>query len=104
MACNAVPFQKGFRDPAFDRQYGIEEQYRALVIALRWPDRSSAQPVVVGSRGSGSSEAERRDGGAENTGAASKEIKGLIGAAWFRSNAHVRYREEQTYDRPASYY
>jgi transposase-like protein len=38
MARNVVQFQKGLSEPAFDRQYGIEEQCRAVVIALRWPD------------------------------------------------------------------
>ena len=38
MARNAVQFQKGLSEPAFDRQYGTEEQCRAVVIALRWPD------------------------------------------------------------------
>ena len=38
MARNAVQFQKGLSEPAFDRQYGMEEQCRAMVIAARWPD------------------------------------------------------------------
>jgi ribosomal protein L37AE/L43A len=38
MARNVVQFQKGLSEPAFDRQYGTEEQCRAVVIALRWPD------------------------------------------------------------------
>jgi len=38
MARNAVQFQKGLSEPAFDRQYGTEEQCRAVVIAARWPD------------------------------------------------------------------
>ena len=38
MARNAVQFQKGLSEPAFDRQYGSEEQCRAVVIAARWPD------------------------------------------------------------------
>ncbi len=80
MARNAVQIQKEFRDPAFNRQYGTEKQYRALVVALCWPDRSSAQPVVVGSRESGSSEAARRAGDPKNTGAASTKIKGLLRA------------------------
>jgi hypothetical protein len=38
MARNVVPFQKGLSGPAFERQYGGEEQCRAVVIASRWPD------------------------------------------------------------------
>jgi len=38
MARNVVQFQKGLSEPAFDRQYGSEEQCRAVVVALRWPD------------------------------------------------------------------
>ncbi len=38
MARNVVQFQKGLSEPAFDRQYGTEEQCRAVVIGLRWPD------------------------------------------------------------------
>ena len=38
MARNAVQFQKGLGGPAFDRQYGTEEQCRAVVVAARWPD------------------------------------------------------------------
>ena len=37
MARNAVQLQKGLSEPAFDRQYGSEEQCRAVVIAARWP-------------------------------------------------------------------
>ena len=37
MARNAVQFQKGPSEPAFERQYGTEEQCRAVVIASRWP-------------------------------------------------------------------
>ncbi len=40
MASNAVQFQKGFSEPAFDRQYGTKEQCRAVAIALCWPGRS----------------------------------------------------------------
>jgi len=38
MARNVVQFQKGLSQPAFDRQYGTEEQCRTVVIALWWPD------------------------------------------------------------------
>ena len=38
MARNAVQFQKGLSEPAFEQQYGTEEQCRAVVIASRWPD------------------------------------------------------------------
>src|SRR5580698_2403499 len=37
MARNVVQFQKGLSEPAFERQYGTEEQCRAIVIASRWP-------------------------------------------------------------------
>src|SRR5271169_1506253 len=38
MARNMVQFQKGLSEPAFEQQYGTEEQCRAIVIELRWPD------------------------------------------------------------------
>src|SRR5690242_16222817 len=38
MARNAVQFQKGLSEPAFEQQYGTEEQCRAVVIASRWPN------------------------------------------------------------------
>ena len=34
MARNVVQFQKGLSEPAFEQQYGTEEQCRAIVIAL----------------------------------------------------------------------
>ena len=37
MARNAVQFQKGFSETAFDRQHGTEKQCRAVVIAARRP-------------------------------------------------------------------
>ena len=37
MARNVVQFQKGLNEPAFEQQYGTEEQCRAIVIASRWP-------------------------------------------------------------------
>ena len=37
MARNVVQFQKGLSEPAFEQQYGSEEQCRAIVIASRWP-------------------------------------------------------------------
>jgi len=49
MARNVVQFQKGLSEPAFDRQYGTEEQCRAVVIALRWPDGFCCPPAAVGS-------------------------------------------------------
>ena len=38
MARNTVQFQKGLSEPAFEQQYGTEEQCRAAVVASRWPD------------------------------------------------------------------
>src|SRR3954453_19554196 len=38
MARNMVQFQKGLSEPAFERQFGTEEQCRAAVVASRWPD------------------------------------------------------------------
>ena len=38
MARNAVQLQKGLSEPEFERQYGTEEQCRAVVIASRWPE------------------------------------------------------------------
>ena len=38
MARNAVQFQRGLSEPAFEQQYGTEEQCRAVVIASRWPN------------------------------------------------------------------
>ena len=37
MARNVVQFQKGLSEPAFEQQYGTEEQCLAIVIASRWP-------------------------------------------------------------------
>jgi Transposase zinc-ribbon domain len=37
VARNVVQFQKGLSEPAFEQQYGTEEQCRAIVIASRWP-------------------------------------------------------------------
>jgi hypothetical protein len=37
MARNVVQFQKGLSEPAFEQQYGTEEQCRAIVISSRWP-------------------------------------------------------------------
>lgn len=38
MARNAVQFQKGLSEPEFDRLYGAEDQCRAIVVGLRWPN------------------------------------------------------------------
>ena len=38
MARNAVQFQKGLSEPAFEQRYGTEEQCRAVVVAARWPN------------------------------------------------------------------
>src|SRR5260370_11081373 len=38
MARNMMQFQKGLSEPAFERQYGTEDQCRAIVVASRWPD------------------------------------------------------------------
>ena len=38
MARNKVQFQKGLSEPAFELQYGTEEQCRAVVVASRWPN------------------------------------------------------------------
>ena len=38
MARNAVQFQRRRSEAAFERQYGTEEQCRAVVVASRWPD------------------------------------------------------------------
>jgi len=38
MARNVVQFQKGLSEPAFEQQYGSEEQCRAVVVASRWPN------------------------------------------------------------------
>ena len=37
MARNVVQFQKGLSEPAFEQEYGSEEQCRAIVVAARWP-------------------------------------------------------------------
>src|SRR6202041_624582 len=47
MARNVVQFQKGLSEPAFEQQYGSEEQCRAVVIASRWP-RGFECPVCGG--------------------------------------------------------
>jgi hypothetical protein len=38
MARNAVQLQRGLSEAAFERDYGSEEQCRAVVVAARWPD------------------------------------------------------------------
>jgi transposase-like protein len=38
MSKNKIQFQKGLSLPAFLEQYGTEEQCRAAVFNLRWPD------------------------------------------------------------------
>ncbi len=47
MARNAVQFQKGLSEAEFDGLYGTEEQCRAVVIKLRWPNGFSC-PVCGG--------------------------------------------------------
>src|SRR6516225_11264004 len=47
MARNVVQFQKGLSEPAFEQQYGTEEQCQAIVVAARWP-RGFACPVCGG--------------------------------------------------------
>ena len=49
MARNVVQFQKGLSEPAFEQQYGTEEQCRAIVIASRWP-RGFECPACGGER------------------------------------------------------
>jgi transposase-like protein len=49
MARNKVQFQKGLSEPAFEEQYGTEEQCRAVVIALRWP-KGFVCPICSGGR------------------------------------------------------
>ena len=49
MARNVVQFQKGLSEPAFEQQYGSEEQCRAIVIASRWP-RGFECPACGGRR------------------------------------------------------
>ena len=57
MAENRVQFQKGLSEPEFDRLYGTEEQCRAVVIAMRWPNGfvcpecGSKRHSVIKSRG-----------------------------------------------------
>ena len=38
MSRNMVQFQKGLSDARFDEMYGSEEQCRAALVQLRWPD------------------------------------------------------------------
>ena len=38
MARNAVQLQKELSEPAFEQQYGTEEQCQAVVVAVRWSD------------------------------------------------------------------
>src|SRR5215475_14412085 len=47
MARNVVQFQKGLSEPAFEQQYGTEEQCQAIVVAARWP-RGFECPVCGG--------------------------------------------------------
>jgi hypothetical protein len=47
MSRNGVQFQKGLSEAEFDGRYGTEEQCRAVVIKLRWPNGFSC-PVCGG--------------------------------------------------------
>ena len=47
MARNVVQFQKGLSEPAFEQQYGTEEQCQAIVVEARWP-RGFECPVCGG--------------------------------------------------------
>ena len=38
MACNQVQFQRGLSTVEFQRLYGTEEQCRAALVRMRWPD------------------------------------------------------------------
>jgi len=49
MARNAVQFQKGLSEPAFEQLYGTEEQCRAIVTASRWPMVLNARFAEPGS-------------------------------------------------------
>jgi hypothetical protein len=40
-------FQEGLSEPAFEQQYGTEEQCQAIVVAARWP-RGFECPVCGG--------------------------------------------------------
>ena len=93
MARNAVQFQKGLSEPAFERQHGAEEQCRAVVIASRWPDGSvcpecgGRQHGMVKTRGLFQCSACRRQ---------TSPIAGTIFAAtelplrtWFRALYHM---------------
>ncbi len=47
MARNVVQFQKGLSEPAFEQQYGTEEQCRAIVVAARWPHGFECRHAVA---------------------------------------------------------
>ena len=47
IARNVVQFQKGLSEPAFEQEYGSEEQCQAIVVAARWP-RGFECPVCGG--------------------------------------------------------
>ena len=93
MARNAVQLQKGLSEAEFDRLYGTEEQCRAVVIKLRWPEGFSC-PVcggtshsVIKTRGSFQCTTCRRQ---------TSPIAGTIFAAtklplrtWFRAMYHL---------------
>lgn len=38
MACNAIQFQKGLSEVAFQENYGTKAQCEAVLEAMRWPE------------------------------------------------------------------
>ena len=48
MARNVVQFQKGLSEPAFEQQYGTEEQCRAIVLHHAGRMALSARYAVAG--------------------------------------------------------
>lgn len=93
MARNAVQFQKGLSEPAFERQFGTEEQCVSVVVASRWPDGfvcpacGGRQHSIVRTRGLFQCSACRRQ---------TSPIAGTIFAAtkltlrtWFRAIYHM---------------
>ena len=51
MARNKVQFQKGLSEPAFELQYGTEEQCRAVVVASRGDVPNSVENAKAGVAG-----------------------------------------------------
>jgi hypothetical protein len=83
MARNVVQFQKGLSEPAFEQEYGTEEQCRAIVIASRcdWLSGCSLRLPRLGRASWRKVETDLID--------YAKQIEKLWNAAWDQRNAET---------------